>query len=237
MPPMTLHCLIHMTPAETLQKRFPAIYHIKFSAPGSPEHYSLREMMVWATVPYAVWQLSYHFLITVRRREKIAAGRPTSFTWLRKSYGSTWIGKIVLGLPSALQEPVFMLIQYLYAILTIIPCPLWFWYRWASASFLATVFFWSIYNGATYYIDVFGRRFQKELEQLKKDVNKWQSSQDAERLMNCYPEEEPAKPQGNSESAAVSRNVSAKHSPDATQSEGHPRATGTENVAPTLRAR
>ena len=38
------------------------------------------------------------------------------------------------------------------------------------------VFGWSIYNGATYYIDVFGKRFQKELEQLKNDVAKWQSS-------------------------------------------------------------
>jgi hypothetical protein len=37
---------------------------------------------------------------------------------------------------------------------------------------------WSIYNGATYYIDVFGKKFQKELEQLKKDVAKWQSSPD-----------------------------------------------------------
>ena len=28
----------------------------------------------------------------------------------------------------------------------------------------------------TYYIDVFGKRFQKELEQLKKDVARWQAS-------------------------------------------------------------
>jgi hypothetical protein len=131
-------------------------------------------MMLWATVPYAVWQLSYHFLITVRRREKIAAGRPTSFTWLRRSYAKTWIGKFVLALPDVLQEPAFMLIQYSYALLTILPCPLWFWYRWLSATFLMSVFVWSIYNGATYYIDVFGVRFQKELEQLKKDVAKWQ---------------------------------------------------------------
>ena len=41
-----------------------------------------------------------------------------------------------------------------------------------------TVFIWSIYNGATYYIDVFGKRFQKELEELKKDVAKWQTSPD-----------------------------------------------------------
>lgn len=40
------------------------------------------------------------------------------------------------------------------------------------------VFVWSIYNGATFYIDVFGKRFQNELEQLKKDVAKWQASPD-----------------------------------------------------------
>lgn len=69
-----------------------------------------------------------------------------------------------------------MLVQYIYALGTMLPCPLWFWYRWSSASFLTAVFIWSIYNGATYYIDVFGKRFQNELEQLKKDVAKWQTS-------------------------------------------------------------
>src|SRR5436189_3952358 len=151
MPPVTLHCLVHMTPPALLRDRFPAVYQIKFSPPDSPMHYTLGDMMIWATIPYAIWQLSYHFLITVRRREKIAAGRPTSFTWLRKSYSKTWIGKVVVGLPVSLQEPAFMLIQYVYALLTMIPCPMWFWYRWASAAFLIAVFIWSIYNGATYY--------------------------------------------------------------------------------------
>ena len=167
---------IHIMPPVVLEERFPAVYSIKFSAPDAPQHYSLWAMMLWATVPYAVWQLSYHFFITVRRREKIAAGRPTSFTWLRKSYSKTWIGKFVLGLPDYLQEPAFMLIQYSYALLTMLPCPLWFWFRWPSALFLFGVFTWSIYNGATFYIDVFGKRFQNELEALKKDVAKWQSS-------------------------------------------------------------
>lgn len=57
-----------------------------------------------------------------------------------------------------------------------IPCPIWFWYRWWSGSFLAAVFMWSIYNGATYYIDHYGKKFQKELEALKKDVARWQAS-------------------------------------------------------------
>ncbi|KAJ9612434.1 hypothetical protein H2200_004031 [Cladophialophora chaetospira] len=176
MPPVALHCMVHLTPASFLLTRFPAVHTIKYSLKGSPEHYSLWAMLIWATVPYAVWQLSYHFFITVRRKEKIAAGRPTSFTWLRKSYAKTTIGKFVNSLPTYLQEPAFMGIQYSYAILTIIPCPLWFWYRWASAGFLLTVFSWSVWNGANYYMDVFGKRFQKELEQLKKDVAKWQNS-------------------------------------------------------------
>ena len=136
-------------------------------------------MMLWATVPYAVWQLSYHFFITVRRRDKIAAGRPTSFTWLRKSYANSWIGRLILSLPDKLHEPAFMLTQYTYALATMVPCPLWFWYRWLSAAFLLTVFVWSVYNGATFYIDVFGKRFQRELEQLKQDMVKWQNSVDA----------------------------------------------------------
>ncbi|KAI4159340.1 MAG: hypothetical protein LQ342_006663 [Letrouitia transgressa] len=174
MPPVTLHCLVHLTTPDFQRQRFPAIYAIRYSSPESPEHYSLWAMMVWATVPYAVWQLAYHFLITVRRREKIAAGRPTSFTWLRKSYANTLIGRLVLSLPESWHEPAFMFVQYAYALCTMVPCPLWFWYRWLSASFLLAVFAWSVYNGATYYIDVFGTRFQKELEQLKRDVAQWQ---------------------------------------------------------------
>lgn len=176
MPPVTFHCLTHLTPVERLKERFPAIYQIKFSDPGSPEHYSLGAMVFWATVPYAIWQLAYHFLITVRRKEQIAAGRPTSFTWLRKSYAKTWIGKFILRLPEALQGIAFMLIQYAYAVLTMLPCPIWFWSKLGSSLFLSAVFVWSIYNGATYYIDIFGTRFQKELEELKKDVARWQSS-------------------------------------------------------------
>ena len=179
MPCVTLHCLVHCMEPAIQAARFPAIYAIRTSPVGSKTHYSLFAMTLWSTVPYAIWQLAYHFLITVRRREKIAAGRPTSFTWLRKSYSKSWIGKMVLGLPDSFQGPAFMLIQYSYALLTMLPCPIWFWYRWLSAGFLLAVFCWSIYNGATYYIDVFGKRFQNELEAMRKDMQKWQASTDS----------------------------------------------------------
>ena len=197
MPPVALHCIVHLTPAEILRNRFPAVYDIKFSDPGSPQHYSLSAMITWATIPYAVWQLSYHFFITVRRREKIAAGCPTSFTWLRKSYAKTAIGRFVLSLPESLQEPAFMLIQYIYALLTMTPCPLWFWSRWSSAAFLFGAFTWSIWNGANYYMDIFGKKFQNELEQMKKDVAKWQNSPKGGSVASppLVPEPEAVEPQ------------------------------------------
>ena len=190
MPPVTLHCLVHLSTAEYQKESFPAIHAIKYSLPDSKEHYSLWAMMIWATVPYALWQLAYHFLITVKRREKIAAGRPTSFTWLRKSYAKAWIGRLILSLPDNLQEPAFMLVQYSYALGTMIPCPIWFWYRWASSAFLMSVFVWSIYNGATFYIDVYSKKFQIELEQLKKDVSKWQTSPDTSTSPRLTPKAE-----------------------------------------------
>lgn len=176
MPCATLHVIVHLLPPEMLLEKFPAIHTIKYSPPDAPEHYSLADMIIWATLPYAIWQLSYHFLITVRKRNKIAAGRPTSFTWLRRSYRNNVLGKFVLSFPENLQESVFMVIQYSYALLTMLPCPIWFWYRWASAGFLVVVFAWASWNGATYYIDVFGRRMEKELEQLKKDVARMSQS-------------------------------------------------------------
>ncbi|KAL2021473.1 hypothetical protein VTK56DRAFT_7106 [Thermocarpiscus australiensis] len=179
MPCATLHCVVHLLDPDLQRARFPAIWTIKNSPPGSATAYAnVLSMLAWSSIPYAVWQLSYYFFITVRRREKIAAGRPTSFTWLRRSYSKVWIGKVVLSLPEALQEPAFMLIQYAYAVLTMLPCPLWFFSRWASALFLLLVFAWSVYNGSTYYIDVFGKRFQKELEAMRAEVAKWQHSPD-----------------------------------------------------------
>ncbi|KAL2179192.1 uncharacterized protein P884DRAFT_298315 [Thermothelomyces heterothallicus CBS 202.75] len=180
MPCATLHCIVHLIDPAVQRARFPAIWTIKTSsaAGSSPDYASPLFMLAWSTIPYAFWQLAYYFFITVRRRDKIAAGRPTSFTWLRKSYSKSWIGKIVLSLPDALQEPAFMLIQYTYAVLTMLPCPLWLFSRWASATFLTVVFAWSVYNGSTYYIDVFGKRFQKELEAMKAEVAKWQHSPD-----------------------------------------------------------
>lgn len=81
----------------------------------------------------------------------IAAGRPTSFTWLKKSYAKTWLGKLVLSLPDGLQTSAFMFIQYAYAVVTMLPCSKFFYNRAYSGIFLSAVGLFSVYNGANYY--------------------------------------------------------------------------------------
>jgi hypothetical protein len=57
-----------------------------------------------------------------------------------------------------------------------LPCPIWYGSMVYSSIFLSVVFGWSVWNGATYYVDVFGKRFQKELEDLRAQVEQWQNS-------------------------------------------------------------
>jgi Protein of unknown function (DUF2838) len=164
MPCVALHCMVHLLPPDLLQQRFPAIWAIKILSPSLRVQDSLLAMTIWSTVPYLIWQLSYYFMITVRQQEHIAAGKPTSFTWLRRRYAQTVIGKLLLSLPESLQEPFFMMLQYIYIVLTSLPCLIWFWNRYASAAFLMAVFSGSVYNGATYYVDVFDKRHKNEEE-------------------------------------------------------------------------
>lgn len=56
------------------------------------------------------------------------------------------------------------------------PCPIWYNSKVWSTAFVAFVFGWSVWNGATYYVDIFGKRFQKELNDLRAEVEKWQNS-------------------------------------------------------------
>lgn len=76
MPPVVLHCIVHQN---AMQGKMIAVERMKVE--GS---FTLLEMVGWASIPYMIWQACYHIFITVRRKDKIAAGRPTSFTWLRK---------------------------------------------------------------------------------------------------------------------------------------------------------
>ena len=182
MPCVALHCLVHLLPPDLQQQRFPAIWEIKTFTSVSKTHNSLLDVIFWSTVTYAIWQVSYYFMISHRHREEIAAGQPNSFTWLRSSFSKVYcIGEYIHRLPESSQEPIFMIIQYCYVVLTAVPCPIWFWYRYASGGFLLVAFSWSTYNSATYYIEIFGQHNQNESEDIERDEQKWRDRRDSVR--------------------------------------------------------
>lgn len=165
LPPTVFHVITHGLDPEFKRERFPGADKI--------ERWRVIHGVLWASLTYLFWQSLYHYFITVKRHEKIKAGRATSFEYLRKSYGRTGIGKFVNGLPEPLPIVAFTMIQYGYQLLTMSLCPLWYSNKHISAAFLTFIFFWASYNGATYYIDVFGKRFQKELLKLQAEVEEW----------------------------------------------------------------
>ena len=75
-------------------------------------------------------------------------------------------------------------LQYMYSLITMLPCPIWYSSKIFSTIFLSSVFGWSVWNGACYYVDFFGKRFQKELEDLRAEVEKWQHSPSAKTQPN-----------------------------------------------------
>ena len=120
-----------------------------------------------------------------------------------------------------------MMIQYAYALLTMIPCPLWFYNRWASAGFLMIVFTWATYNGATFYIDVFGRRMEKELSALKRDIANWGATPEGRMLLN---ESKSPVIQAMAEEARAKNSPSITGSPFADR--GHERTKSLEELPP-----
>ncbi|ORY79011.1 hypothetical protein BCR37DRAFT_370285 [Protomyces lactucae-debilis] len=163
-PPAVMQSIIHIVPRSYAHERFPATQRI-MTTPYS-------EALLSSAAAYIVWQTLYYVFIQVRRQEKIKAGRPTSFTWLLKSYSKSWIGKQVLKLPEPLQPFAFMGIQFAYAIVTMLPCPIWLHYRLAAVIFLSSVFSWSIWNGANYYARISAARdnFKEEIELLRAEI-------------------------------------------------------------------
>lgn len=171
MPPIALFVIVHEVPFEYRALRFPGAAAI--------DHWNFINGILWTSFYYTVWQVSYHYFITIRRREKIAKGKVTSFTYLKNKNSSTILGRFVNSLPYTwMQVTAFTLIQYFYQILTMAPVPIWFKYKHACGTFMAFIFVMASYNGATYYIDVFGKRFEKEVKKLKKEVEDLQLKKD-----------------------------------------------------------
>ncbi|KAG6849635.1 hypothetical protein H0H93_006758 [Arthromyces matolae] len=160
-PPFTFTVIRHFYP--NAEARFPALAELPHLQP-------FRALLLSGGL-YVIWQLLYWKFILVDRRSKIESGeRTTSFSFLLNDKRGI-IGKWLAAIPPSYREASFMGGQLVYAILTEIPAvfllydsPL------LSGIFLLVVFGTSVWNGGGFYIEVFGRKFERELEALRKEL-------------------------------------------------------------------
>ncbi|KAF9452013.1 hypothetical protein P691DRAFT_722759 [Macrolepiota fuliginosa MF-IS2] len=159
--PFTFTVIRHFYPGAS--DRFPALLQIPYLDP-------VRAMLLSGGI-HCSWQLLYWKFVLVDRRAKIESGqRTTSFSYLLNDQRGV-IGKSLSAIPRKYREAFFIGGQLFYAILTELPAvfllyksPLY------SAAFLLLIFAVSVWNGGGFYIEVFGRKFERELEALRKEL-------------------------------------------------------------------
>ncbi|PPQ64796.1 hypothetical protein CVT26_002628 [Gymnopilus dilepis] len=160
-PPFSFTVIRHFYPNAEL--RFPALAAV-------PRLHPLQALVLSGGI-YAIWQLLYWKFVYVDRRAKIQSGqRTTSLSYLLNDKRGA-IGRALAAIPPERREASFMGGQFVYALLTEMPAvfllydsPIW------SAGFLLLIFSVSVWNGGAFYIEVFGRKFERELEALRKEI-------------------------------------------------------------------
>jgi len=159
-PPFTFTVIRHFYPGA--EERFPALKQL-------PHLHPWRALLLSSAI-YLVWQFLYWKLVYVDRRKKVESGqRTTSLSWMLNKPGL--IGNFLSKYKPENRELIFMLGQYFYSVLTDVPpvfvlydSPFW------SGAYILFILSVSVWNGGGFYIEVFGRKFERELEALRKEL-------------------------------------------------------------------
>ncbi|TCD66833.1 hypothetical protein EIP91_000911 [Steccherinum ochraceum] len=160
-PPLTFTVIRHYYPNP--EERFPALAEL-------PRLNPVRSLLL-ASIIYSIWQLLYWKVILINRRKKIESGqRITSFSWLLNDKRGV-IGRMLSAIKPENREWSFMLGQLVYSIITELPAVFLLYDSKAwSAVYLMVLFSVCVWNGGGFYIEVFGRKFERQLEALRKEL-------------------------------------------------------------------
>lgn len=160
-PPFVLSTIRHFYP--NASERFPALEGL--------EALKAWDALVYSSAVYLFWQVCYWKFVWVNRRTKIQSGeRTTSLTFFLNNKRG-WVGKLLVATPPERRALYYMMGQFVYAIITeLIPVLVLYKSVTWTAIYLLVCFSVSVWNGAGFYIEVFGRKFERELETLRKEL-------------------------------------------------------------------
>ncbi|THG99537.1 hypothetical protein EW145_g7247 [Phellinidium pouzarii] len=124
----------------------------------------------FSAVIYIIWQALYYKFVLIDRRKKIESGeRTTSFSWMLNDRRGV-IGRMLGRVPQRYREFSFMTGQLIYTMVVELPVLVLYQSSFWSATYLLFLFSMSVWNGGGFYIEVFGRKFERELEALRKEL-------------------------------------------------------------------
>ncbi|KAK8869577.1 hypothetical protein IAR55_000144 [Kwoniella newhampshirensis] len=160
-PPIVLTIIRHVYP--NAEDRYTGLKHV--------DDYKWYTMILLSGVPYILWQAAYYKFISIDRKSKIESGqRENSFHYMLNDKRGP-IGKALQGIRPEHREQWFIFGQLIYSIIFMIPpAALYIHSPRSSSVFLITIFAVSVWNGASFYVEVFGRKFERELERLRKEM-------------------------------------------------------------------
>ncbi|TBU32011.1 hypothetical protein BD311DRAFT_655358 [Dichomitus squalens] len=144
---------------------------LRFPALRDVPHLQPFRALLLSSILYLIWQLLYWKFVLIDRRAKVQSGqRITSFTWLLNDKRGA-IGRALSKIPPEYREVSFMAGQLVYSIITALPAVFVLYDSafWSSA-YILFLFAVSVWNGGGFYIEVFGRKFERELEKLRKEL-------------------------------------------------------------------
>lgn len=100
-------------------------------------------------------------------------------------------------------------LQFVYTFLSILPAPLVFYqHARVAAGFLTAIFVVATYNGGSFYIEVFGRQFEKQLIALQRQIQETRGAEHAQ-------DEEAAHAMSNAETAEKGASTALATAPSA----------------------
>ena len=75
MPPVTMFVMVHELPEEYIKLRYPGIAAI--------DNWNFVASIITTSIYYTIWQVSYHYFISIRKKDQIEKGKVTSFLYLK----------------------------------------------------------------------------------------------------------------------------------------------------------
>lgn len=132
------------------------------------------EVIVPHVVFFAFWQTCYYLKTEVIDRDRMRKNQTlvTSFRWMRQ-YKRSPVYKILNsgGFAEKYQVFVFMALQFLYHLITVIPVKLMYDYPLLHSIVLVYVFVQCVHNGSNFYIEKFSSSYLKRLEEIANSLH------------------------------------------------------------------